>query len=196
MADDDDFEEGSSSDDMMQGSSKKKGGRKGLFIILLAVLLLVGIVIGVYSLGLVDSLMSGGETPPTEEGGMPAQPTTAPATTVSPTGQPGVVQPAVFLDLPVMIVNLNSSNPDAPRKPVLKILVCLELSNPTDTQKIEQVMPRIVDSFQVYLRELRPEELSGSSGLERLREELITRINHATQPIRIKDVLFKEMLVQ
>ena len=30
----------------------------------------------------------------------------------------------------------------------------------------------------------------------RLREELLTRVNAATAPVRVKDVLFKEMLVQ
>ena len=57
-------------------------------------------------------------------------------------------------------------------------------------------MPRIVDNFQVYLRELRLEDLRGSAGLYRLREELLSRVNIAAQPAQVNDVLFKEMLVQ
>lgn len=177
----DDYEEGSASDEMMQSSSTRKGRGKGWGVTLLALLLAAGIVSGVYASGLMDSLLAGGDAAQTKEGGG-----------LSQSGSSSTV----FFDLPVMIVNLNSSSPEAPRKPILKVLVCLELSHPADQQRIEQVMPRIIDSFQVYLREVRPEELNGSGGLVRLREELITRINHATHPVLIKDVLFKEMLVQ
>ena len=52
-------------------------------------------------------------------------------------------------------------------------------------------------NFQVYLRELRVEdELSGSAGVYRLKEELLARVNAAVEPINVTDVLFKEMLVQ
>ena len=57
-------------------------------------------------------------------------------------------------------------------------------------------MPRIMDNFQVYLRELRIEDLKGSAGMYRLREELLTRVNAAAAPAKIQDVLFKEILVQ
>ena len=57
-------------------------------------------------------------------------------------------------------------------------------------------MPRIVDNFQVYLRELRVEDLRGSSGLYRLREELLQRVNAAAAPAKVTDVLFKELLIQ
>ncbi|MFX9073467.1 flagellar basal body-associated FliL family protein, partial [Acinetobacter baumannii] len=60
----------------------------------------------------------------------------------------------------------------------------------------QQTLPRIIDNFQVYLRELRLDDLKGSAGMYRLREELLLRVNMAAQPVKIKDVLFKEMLVQ
>jgi flagellar FliL protein len=58
------------------------------------------------------------------------------------------------------------------------------------------VLPRIVDNFQVYLRELRLEDLQGAAGMYRLREELLNRVNAAVRPAQVKDVLFKEMIVQ
>ncbi len=61
---------------------------------------------------------------------------------------------------------------------------------------LDGMMPRIVDSFQIYLRELRVEDLQGSAGLQRLREELLLRVNAAIAPAKARDVLFKEMLVQ
>jgi len=95
--------------------------------------------------------------------------------------------------MPEMLVNLNTAGR---RTSFLKISVSLELENATDIPRIEAVMPRIVDNFQIYLRELRVEDLRGSAGLYRLREELLSRVNNAAQPARVNDVLFKEMLVQ
>jgi len=58
------------------------------------------------------------------------------------------------------------------------------------------LLPRIVDNVQVYLRELRAEDLKGSAGTYRLREELLKRINATVAPLRIDDVLFLEILLQ
>ncbi|OYW11786.1 MAG: flagellar basal body protein FliL [Acidiphilium sp. 37-67-22] len=57
-------------------------------------------------------------------------------------------------------------------------------------------MPRIVDVFQTYLRAMRPGELRGASGTYRLREALIDRIEVATAPAVVKDILFQELIVQ
>jgi flagellar FliL protein len=100
---------------------------------------------------------------------------------------------AVFMNLPEMIVNLDSGGR---RANFLKINIALEVAVATDVPRIEAVMPRIVDNFQVYLRALRVEDLRGSAGMFRLREELLARVNTAAQPARINDVLFREMLVQ
>jgi len=99
----------------------------------------------------------------------------------------------VFYDLPEMLVNLNTGSKQSS---FLKIRVALELEEAESLPVLENLLPRIVDNFQVYLRELRREDLSGSAGLYRLKEELMARVNLAIQPARINDVLFKEMLVQ
>ena len=62
--------------------------------------------------------------------------------------------------------------------------------------QLESLLPRVVDNFQVYLRELRVEDLNGSAGLYRLKEELLVRVNTAIKPHKVNDVLFREMLVQ
>jgi len=99
----------------------------------------------------------------------------------------------VFYDLPEILVTLNSSG----RKTnYLKLKVALELDGNQGVERLETVMPRIIDTFQVYLRELRVEDLEGSAGLLRLKEELLVRVNAAVRPVRVSDVLFKEMLVQ
>ena len=100
---------------------------------------------------------------------------------------------AVFYDLPEMLVNLNTAGRQAS---FLKIQVSLELGDAEAVPQVEAVLPRIVDNFQVYLRELRPDELSGTKGIFRLKEELLVRVNNAVQPTRVYDILFKEILVQ
>jgi flagellar FliL protein len=57
-------------------------------------------------------------------------------------------------------------------------------------------MPRVQDVIQTYLREMRPDELRGSAGVYRLREELLVRANAAVAPARISDILFTQMLIQ
>lgn len=102
--------------------------------------------------------------------------------------------PPVFFDLPEMLVNLASG---AENKPVfLKLAVALELKNAADVLKIEPVLPRVLDNFQTFLRELRIEDLSGSAGMFRLKEELLRRVNLAVAPAQVQDVLFKQMLIQ
>jgi flagellar FliL protein len=100
---------------------------------------------------------------------------------------------AVFHDLPELLVNLNTTGA---RATFLKITVSLELEKAEDVPRIREVMPRILDNFQVYLRELRLDDLRGSAGMYRLREELLARVNAAVAPVKVRDILFKEMLVQ
>jgi flagellar protein FliL len=99
----------------------------------------------------------------------------------------------VFYDLPELLVNLNGNGRKAS---FLKMSISLELENQVDVARLQSVMPRIIDNFQVYLRELRIEDLRGSGGMYRLREELLLRVNAAAAPAKVVDVLFKEMLVQ
>ena len=106
-------------------------------------------------------------------------------------GAPGAG--GLFFNVPDMVVNLNSTG----RRPsFLKISVSVEVGREEDLPEIEKVMPRIVDNFQVYLRELRLEDLRGSAGIYRLREELLLRVGVAAHPVQVKDVLFREMLIQ
>jgi flagellar protein FliL len=103
-------------------------------------------------------------------------------------------KPAVFVDLPEILVNL--SNPSAERTQYLRIKVVLELPEQKMIEQITPIMPRVMDAFQTYLRELRPSDLDGSAGLYRLKEELTRRVNVSIAPARINAVLFKEIVVQ
>ncbi len=99
----------------------------------------------------------------------------------------------VYYNMPEILVNLNAAGR---RSSFLKMSISLELDSAADVPRIQAVMPRIVDNMQAYLRELRADDLRGSAGLFRLREELLARVNAAAQPAKVNDVLFQEVLVQ
>ena len=99
----------------------------------------------------------------------------------------------VYFQLGDMLVNLSG---EGKHPNFLKVKVVLELADEKDMPLMEAIKPRIIDNFQVYLRELRIDDLRGSAGMFRLHEELLLRVTEAAQPIRVRDVLFQEMLVQ
>jgi len=105
------------------------------------------------------------------------------------------VKPVVFLDMPDVLVNLSGTG-GADRTQYLKVKVTLELPDHAMEAQITPVMPRLMDTFQTYLRELRPTDLDGSAGLYRLKEELTRRVNAAIAPSKVNAVLFKEIVVQ
>lgn len=156
---------------------KRLSGKKLILFVILPVLLVIGAAAGLWFSGALAPF-TGGE----KEAAAPAAAANAP--------QAGV---PTYWDLPDILVNLRT---DGPRPQFLKISISLELDRAEDRAAIERVMPRVTDTFQVYLRELRADQLQGSAGLIRLREELLSRINAAVRPARVKDVLFKEMLIQ
>ncbi len=126
----------------------------------------------------------------TAEGDTGADDTDAQATADGADGAAG--GKPVFVDLPKMLVNLVSDSGTR----FLKLSIAVEVDDPATAERIEQLSPRIVDSFQLYLRTLRPEELRGPGSMFRLKEDLHVRIHQAIEPATVRDVLFKEMLVQ
>ncbi len=101
--------------------------------------------------------------------------------------------PAVYLDVPEIITNLNVPGR---RQSYVKLHAKLELGGAEDMAPVTAAMPRILDLFQTYLRDMRPEELRGSEGSYRLREELLGRAAIAVAPAHVQDVLFEEMIIQ
>jgi flagellar FliL protein len=104
------------------------------------------------------------------------------------------VKPPAFFDVPDILVNLSA--PAGERGQYLKVKLVLEIADSSVAQQIQPVMPRVMDAFQVFLRELRASDLDGSAGMFRLKEELTRRVNTAIAPSRINAVLFKEMVIQ
>lgn len=106
----------------------------------------------------------------------------------------GSAEASPIIELDDMVVNLSTL--PGKRASYLKLKVAIEIAKPELRPEMEKQKPRIVDTFQVYLRELRTEDLQGSVGIVRLKEELLARVTAAVAPIEVRDVLFKELLVQ
>lgn len=181
-------------------SPKKPNAKKLILIIVLPLLLLAGGGAGAYFTGLLDGLLgkSGGEEVAEGEHGAGGDGHTKADShgkkadshdkKAGAHGGPA----GYFVQIPNMLVNLTSEG--QPR--YLRLSVQIELASAEDQAAVEAVMPRVVDQFQTYLRELRVKDLRGSAGIYRLQIELLNRVNAAAYPVEVKDVLFQEILVQ
>jgi flagellar FliL protein len=98
-----------------------------------------------------------------------------------------------FSEVPDILVNIQSSD-GTPA--YLKLSLSLEMDNDLAKTGMQALMPRLVDQFQSYLRELRLDDLKGSEGVLRLKEELLRRADTAAAPYKVRDVLLKQMIVQ
>lgn len=109
-------------------------------------------------------------------------------------GEHGAAGAHTFIfNLPPMIVNLNNEGTSGT---FMKLSVALEVANQEMMVEIQPSMAKVIDAFQVYLRELRKSDLEGSAGVYRLKEELLRRVNVAIYPSKVESILFKEILVQ
>jgi len=169
-----------------ESAGKKSKKRRLMLFAAIGVLCLVGAGAGVYFSG----LLGGDSAHETAEGGaeegLGGEHGDGHDATAART-------PSVFHALPEMLVTINA---DEYRSMFFKVSITVELERTEDIQVIDQMMPRIVDYFQIYLRELRPEDLESSAGTVRLREELLRRISAAVAPTPVRDVLFSELLLQ
>ena len=100
----------------------------------------------------------------------------------------------VFVDLPDLLINLNSG--DSRRMRFLKLATAVEVEGEEQAETVRQFVPRILDSFHMYLRAVRPEDLEGAQGVYRIKEELLARTNEAVRPAQVRSVLIRELLVQ
>jgi flagellar FliL protein len=153
--------------------------KKGKLLLIAVPVLLAAVGGGLWFSGILPGLLGHGAAP-AKSAGVAKVPVVDPA-------------PPVYVDIPEIISNLNVTTK---RPSYMKLHAKLELARESDIAAITAAMPRIQDLFQTYLRDMRPEELRGSEGSYRLREELIARACLAAAPARINDVLFVEMIIE
>jgi len=153
------------------GEAAPKKSKKKLFIIIGAVLVVALIGAGV----VLSGVLGGGQKKKAAD------------------SDPDMVAQTIYYDMDSFLVNLN--NPGSTVS-FLKAVITLELPNEASHKEVQEKMPRIRDAFQVYLRELRSSDLQGSAGLQRLRAELLLRINSIMEKGKVNNILFKEIIVQ
>jgi flagellar FliL protein len=98
----------------------------------------------------------------------------------------------MFYTMPDVVVNMQTAEG---RPTFLKLKLTLELPDQATVDALEPSMPRLLDMFQTFLRELRPEDLSGSQGSYQLRMEILRRVNLVIAPSKANAVLIEEMLI-
>jgi flagellar FliL protein len=157
---------------------EKPPKKKGKLLLIAIPVLLVALGAGGWFSGVIPSMLGGKPKATKIDNSRPAE---------------AVVAPPVYVDVPEIIANLNVSGK---RPSYMKLHAKLEISAKTDEAAVSAAMPRILDLFQTYLRDMRPEELRGSEGSYRLREELIDRATTAAAPAHVTDVLFLEMIIE
>lgn len=99
----------------------------------------------------------------------------------------------VYYELPEFLVNLSTGGN---RVSFLKMSVTLELRDQAAVAVLEANKPRVLDVFNTYLREMRPQDVQGSAGIYRLRDELMARLNGTVEEGIVKNILFSEIIVQ
>ena len=99
---------------------------------------------------------------------------------------------ANIIPLDEIIINIR----DRDFQRLFKLSISLELVDPEDNPEVMQNLPILLDSFQSHLRGLRISEIEGSRAIYRIKEELIARANIVLHPVRIKNILFAELLIQ
>lgn len=153
-----------------KSSGGGSGGRKKLLIIIAAAVILLG--------------GAGGATYMFLLGGEPAEGEHAEEVEAEE------LPPPVFYDMPEIVIRL-----DGGQGPYLKLATVLDLAAEHTAEEIKAVQPRLLDAMQTYLIELKPEDIKGTAGMYRMRQELLRRINDAL-PGSTRDVLFKTLILQ
>ena len=150
---------------------KKKGGKKGLIIGLLGALLAGGG--GFYAT--FEGLILG---PPAEASGAAAESDLPPLPEIA------------FIALEPMVVSLGS----AASAKYLRFSAQLDV-DPASEEAVQMVLPRIVDVLNTYLRAVSEDELGKPAALERLRAQMLRRIQVVTEQGQVKDLLITEFVL-
>ncbi len=169
--------------DAVAAATKPKRGKKKMIVLAAVggVLLLGG--------GGAGYMMLGGK-PAAAHDGAAAETETADS---EESGEGAGHEAAAPLDVPPMLVNLRSAD-SAPH--FLKVHVMLVPGAKSNVEALKTDLPVLLDAYQPFLRELRPEDLSGSAAVFRIKEELLIRARTTIGADKVKDVLVQDLVQQ
>ena len=189
----DNLEETLGEAELVEGLEKKRFSGKTLVVIGGAAVVGLLVIVGVMSLlGGDDEEVASGDDPELERLAQEAADRRDQAAQLEADRSNEELQ-LLFVELDEQRFNLNTGGQG---NSFLSAKIILEVDRESYKADLEAKLPRILDEFNTYMRELRPEDLDGSAGIFRLKEELLMRINQAVAPTRVKDVLFQQFLVQ
>jgi len=98
-----------------------------------------------------------------------------------------------FVDVPAMVVNLRSADGSAR---FLKVHFMLVPGEKATAEQITTKLPLLLDAYQPFLRELRPDDLAGSAAVFRVKEEMLVRAHQVLGDEMVKDVLIQDLIQQ
>jgi flagellar basal body-associated protein FliL len=99
----------------------------------------------------------------------------------------------LYYDLTPIVVNLDTNNQESK---FLKISITLMFDNNASLEAAKKLEPSLRDEYFVFLRQLRPSDVTGAVALYRLKDSLYIRTNKIIYPAEIKDVLIHDILIQ
>ncbi len=141
-----------------------------LIIAAAAALLVVGGAAALFFTGALDSMIGGGQKGATIE-------------------LPG---PPVYYEFPALLVDLKTGRC---RSPFIKLRAVALVSEP-DMDRLQEVETQVVDAFQAFLRDHERRDLVGKKGTDKLRQGFLRILNTAMDPAQVRNVLFREILLQ
>jgi len=98
----------------------------------------------------------------------------------------------IMFEVGTFVVNL--ADKDADR--YLKVTIILEVENEQVKQEVEKRLPQIKDSITTLLFTKTSKELKTAEGVERLKEEILRRVNAILPLGGVKNVYFTDFVIQ
>lgn len=102
-----------------------------------------------------------------------------------------------YVALPEFLIDLS---PDSRgRITYLKMSASIVVDHRQDEnslQRIADVKPHIVERTSFFLRELQPEDFQGSEAMERVKQELLRRVNLVLGTMKAEEIVINELVIQ
>lgn len=97
-----------------------------------------------------------------------------------------------YYTMPDILVNMQTTTG---RPANLRLKLTFETKEHEAIESMEPNLPRLNDTLETFLRELRPEDLAGSQGSMALRMEIERRVNLVIAPSKIDAVRIEDQLI-
>ncbi len=107
-----------------------------------------------------------------------------------------VLGEAHYAPLPPFLVDLA---PDADgRKAYLRLSASIVVKGgeQTSVDAIAALEPKIVERLTFFLRQLRARDFEGSAGMERVKREMLRRVNLVISPVEADEIVVDELVIQ